>query len=609
MFLSRLRRALLGSPLHSKQIEHEKLPVWRALPVFSSDALSSVAYATEEILVVLFALGVAASVWSIPVALAIAALLIIVAISYQQTLTVYPNGGGAYQVARENLGVTPSLVAGAALLIDYILTVAVSISAGSAAIVSAFPELAPYRVTIAIVLVMVMTLGNLRGLRESSSIFSIPTYLFIGTITLLIGVGFYRYLTGSLQPQVNIIEEYYPAISLWIILRAFSSGCAALTGIEAISNGVPAFKSPSSRNAKKTMIIMIAILAVFFLSITLLGHLQLVVPRADETVLSQIARLIFGTGPLYYLVQMATAGILVMAANTAFADFPRLASLMAADRYMPRQLGALGDRLVFSNGILLLGASAICLIFLFSADVHALIPLYSVGVFASFTLSQSGMVVHHIKYREQGWRVSLGLNLFGGIATLLVMLVVAVTKFTDGAWLTVVVIPALILMFRTIKRHYITVAKQLLLKNETTISKPVPSLVVLPISGFHAGVVKALQYARGISSEVHVVTVNIQPIATKNLNESWKKYVPQDGRQKLVVLESPYRSVIQPLMEYMNQLEREFPDRTLTVVVPEFTTKRWWANFLHNQTSFFLKARLRFVPYRVVVSVNYVIDE
>lgn len=609
-FLGNLKRFLVGNPLLEQQMEHEKLPKWKALPVFSSDALSSVAYATEEILLILAGLSTVLAVWSVPIAIVISLLLLIVALSYRQTISLYPNGGGAYQVAKENLGSTSSLVAGGALLLDYILTVAVSISAGIAALSSAFPWIAHHSVFAAHVAILLVTLSNLRGLRESSFIFSIPTYGFILSVVVLLGAGFYQIAMGITPPQIDLFHESYPEVGWFLLLRAFASGCTALTGIEAISNGVPAFRKPSSVNAKKTLTIMILILGVFFLGITALSHMYGVIPREGETVLSQVARLVLGSGPLYYIVQIFTAAILLIAANTAYADFPRLASLMAADRYMPRQLANVGDRLVFSNGILLLGFAAAMLVSIFSAQTHALIPLYSVGVFVSFTISQFGMVEHHRSHREPGWRHGLFINFIGGCATAVVMVVVAVTKFAHGAWMTVLVIPLMVGMFRRIKRHYIRVAKQLALPDRLRLNDaPVSSIAVIPISGLHAGVMNALQYARGISRDVRVVMVDINPIATKNLTEAWGKIDNKDETQHLVVLPSPYRSVIQPLVQYLSEVEQQNPNAVMTVVVPEFVTRHWWGNFLHNQTALFLKTRLRFIPNRVVVSINYHLNE
>ena len=606
---SGIKRVLVGNPLSNLEAEHQKLPKWKALPVFSSDALSSVAYATEEILLILIGISTAAAVWSLPIAAIILTLLIIVSVSYRQTISLYPNGGGAYQVARDNLGVTSGLTAGAALLVDYILTVAVSTSAGVAAISSAFPWAAQHSVFIAGLFILAITLANLRGMRESSFIFSIPTYLFIIVMVGLLGMGFYKVFTGQFHSDVNLMNETYPSVGLFVLLRAFASGCAALTGIEAISNGVPSFRKPSAENAKKTMTLMVLLLGIFFVGITALAHLHLTIPKENETVLSQIARIVFGDGFLYYVMQIATALILLLAANTAYADFPRLASLMAADRYLPRQLSNIGDRLVFSNGIIVLGFSAFALIFLFNAETHSLIPLYSVGVFISFTLSQFGMVALHKRIKEAHWKKSLAINLVGGVATSIVMIIVAVTKFSHGAWMTVVIIPLMITGFRKIKRHYIKVAKQMSLRDDWSLAPAVSGVVVIPISGLHTGVLKAIQYARGLSTDIRVVTVDVNPISTKNMLDTWNRHIGQEPGIKLVVVPTSYRSVIEPLLKYMDQVEAENPTRMMTVVVPEFVTKEWWENFLHNQTAFFLKARLRFTRRRVVVSVNYHLNE
>ncbi len=611
MTFTEIKRFLLGDPLTNAQLEHEKLPKWKALPVFSSDALSSVAYATEEILLILVALSAAATAWSLPIALVIGALLVIVSLSYRQTISLYPNGGGAYTVAKENLGPGAGKLAGSALLIDYILTVAVSISAGVAAISSAFPWFAEHKVLLGLILITIMTLANLRGARESGLIFSIPTYFFIVCLFILMAVGFYQgFHEGNIftrEAGDSMSFDHYPSIGIFILLKAFSSGCAALTGIEAISNGVPAFQSPCDKNAKKTLTIMVILLGTFFLAVTALAHFNHVLPKENETVLSQIARMVFGQGPMYYSIQISTALILVLAANTAFADFPRLCSVLAADRLLPRQLTQLGDRLVFSNGIISLGVAAGFLVILFGADTHALIPLYSVGVFLSFTLSQSGMVIHHLKHKEPNWVKGLVLNLTGAIATFVVLLVVGISKFYDGAWIIIGVIPCTLFVFKSIKNHYESVARQLALPSQWTLDAPNPAIVVMPISGIHTGVLKALQYARGISQDVRVTTVNIRPETTELLRQVWEANAPKDAQ--LVVLDCPYRSVMEPVIDYINRLEVENPGRTITVVIPEFVTKQWWQNFLHNQTAFFLKAVLRFIPRRVVISVRYHLDD
>jgi len=605
------RQLLFGKPLTANSLEHEKLPVWRGLAVFSSDALSSVAYATEEILLILVALSVGASYYSVPIALTIAALLVIVALSYRQTITLYPNGGGAYSVAKDNLGETPGLIAGGALLIDYTLTVAVSVSAGVAAMTSAFPSLGHHEVAMSVAVIAMLSFANLRGLRDSSTVFSIPTYLFIGFTTVMIGMGLWKVFSPS---EIHIDDRilhpsHIEPISWFILLRAFSSGCAALTGIEAISNGVTAFRDPAPKRAKRTLSLMVVMLVLFFVGVTFLTQHYGIMPREGETVISQVARHTFGNGIFYYLFQFVTAFILVFAANTAYADFPRLSSVIASDRYMPRQLSNLGDRLVFSNGIMLLGFFAAALVVLFNANTHALIPLYSVGVFLSFSLSQFGMVVHHLKHRAAHWWKMLGVNLLGAIATTVVLGVVTITKFHDGAWIILVLIPLLLIGFRSTRSHYESVAKQLTLSEDWKLEAPVPSLVVMPISGFHSGVLEALKYAQGISSDVRVVVVDVAPCRPEMIKEAWAAHIGENPSLKLVILASPFRSVTTPVIRYMEKLERSHPGRTITVVIPEFITKRWWHNFLHNQTALFMRARLRFVPRRVLVAVSYHLHE
>ncbi|HVJ63996.1 MAG TPA: APC family permease [Bdellovibrionota bacterium] len=606
-----LKHALFGKPLTASHLEHEKLPVWRGLPLFSSDALSSVAYATEEILLILVAISLSAAYYSAAIAASIAVLLVIVAVSYRQTISLYPNGGGAYSVAKDNMGQTAGLVAGGALLIDYILTVAVSVSAGVAALTSAFPGFGHHEVLLGVLVIAILTIANLRGLRESSVIFSVPTYLFIVCTTIMIGRGLWITFSGG-HPHVDqriFHPEQLEPISWFVILKAFSSGCAALTGIEAISNGVTAFRDPAPQRAKRTLSLMVVMLVIFFLGVTFLSQHFAVVPRHGETVISQVARTTFGQGTFYYFYQVVTALILVFAANTAYSDFPRLASLIASDRFMPRQLSNLGDRLVFSNGIMMLGFFAAFLVVLFNANTHALVPLYSVGVFMSFTLSQMGMVVHHIKFKEPHWKKMLAVNLLGAITTAVVLGVVTVTKFLDGAWIIIGLLPLLIIAFRATRSHYDSVASQLVLPKNWKLDAPVPSLVVIPVSGFHTGVIESMNYAQEISSDVRVVVVDVAPVNASALRAAWAQHVGDHPNLKLVILPSPYRSVTGPLFEYMELIEKQMPERTITVVVPEFITKRWWHNFLHNQTALFLRARLRFVKKRVVVTVSYHLRE
>jgi amino acid transporter len=568
---------------------YERLSKVQALAVLSSDALSSVAYATEVILLVLVLAGSAALALSWPIALAISVLLIIVAISYYQTVHAYPTGGGAYTVARKNLGTWPGLVAGAALLTDYVLTVAVSISAGVAAIISAFAILEPLRVELALIAIAFVTLVNLRGVRESGRVFAVPTYFFIVTTFLLILVGLVRWLFGNPMPEVAgpTSPTAVQTLTVFLVLRAFASGCTAMTGVEAISNGVSVFKRPEADNAGKTLLWMAGILVSMFVGITLLVNQYGVVPSEGETVVSQLARAVFGASPFYYLVQAATALILLLAANTSYSDFPRLAMWIARDRYLPRQLANLGDRLVYANGILLLGGLAAVLVILFGARTHALIPLYAVGVFISFTLNQAGMVRRWLGLRSPGWRRSAFINGVGATATGVVLIIVTATKLVHGAWIVLLLLLALLLVFRTIHRHYQQVAEQLSLAQRW----PTPvrrHTVIVPVAGLHRGVVKAVQYAQILGGDLYVVTVEIDAHETEKLCTRWQKVLSEIP---LEVLPSPYRSVIGPLLEFVDRFLKEEGDY-VTMVMPEFVPARWWHHLLHNETAWLLKLAL-----------------
>jgi amino acid transporter len=597
-----LRRFFLGRPLATAHAVHERLTKVKALAVFSSDALSSVAYATEEILLVLVLAGTAALHLSIPIAICIALLLLILTISYWQTIHAYPSGGGAYIVAKHNLGTYPSLMAGAALLIDYILTVAVSIASGVAAITSAFPLLHEHKVALAVGLIAMITLANLRGIRESSNIFALPTYLFIVGMFGLIGAGLIKYnLLGHGPAPMEDPPVAVQGLTTFLVLRAFASGCTALTGVEAISDGIPAFKKPESHNASITLIWMASILMVMFISITTLSHLFGIIPRQGETVVSQLARHVFGGGPLYYYIQAATAMILVLAANTSYADFPRLASFIARDRFLPRQLVNLGDRLVFSNGIITLGVLAGLLVIVFGGDTHALIPLYAVGVFLSFTLSQSGMVMHWHKERSSGWLHRAAINGLGAVISCIVLGVFATVKFTQGAWIVVVLIPMLVLHFRHIHRHYEFVNARLTLGG---FEKPehIRHIVIVPVSDIHRGVVTALTYAKTICPDVRAVYVDLNVELARAMRERWKQW---HSDIPLVVLESPYRSVMEPLLDYMDEVRRDENLDMVTVLLPEYVTPHWWQNLLHNQTALLIKGALLFKKGVIVISVPY----
>ena len=573
-----------------------------ALAVFSSDALSSVAYATEEILLALAAGGIVALNYGLPVAACIAALLFVVAVSYRQTIHAYPSGGGAYIVAKENLGQGPGLTAAAALLVDYVMTVAVSIASGVAAITSAFPSLFDHRVIICVSLVAFVTLANLRGVRESGALFAPPTYFFVFSLGMLILVGLFRTEFLGMPPAQPALLVGTEELGILLLLRAFASGCTALSGVEAISNAVPAFRTPESRNASITLGWMAAILGFLFIGTSFLAHRLELVPRPEETILSQMAHGIFGSGVLYYMVQVATAMILILAANTSFADFPRLSSLLAKDRFLPRQLANRGDRLVFSNGIIALGLVSALLLVLFHGDTHALIPLYAVGVFLSFTLSQLGMVRHWYDNPGPGWRRKMLVNLAGGVTTAVVTVVIASSKFIHGAWMVVLLIPLLVMGFQGVRRHYTFVRESLSLEGYKPPAPPTGHLVVVLIAGVHRGVLEALRYARSISANVTALSVEIDPEVTERVRERWKLW---SGGIPLTVLKSSYRSVVRPLSDYLDDYLEKNPSHLVTVVLPEFIPTHWWHHLMHNQTAFLIKTALLFKHGVIVTSVPH----
>ena len=597
-----LKRIILGRPLATAAEKHERLGKITGLAVFSSDAVSSVAYGPEEVLLVLVTAGAVALPLSIPIGIGISILVVIVASSYWQTIHAYPSGGGSYIVASDNLGTLPGLVAGAALLTDYVLTVSVSVASGVAAITSAFPPLFPWRVTICVLSVAGVAIANLRGVRESGRLFALPTYWFIGSVVLLILMGLFRVVTGTVQPLPTEEVKATHAVSLFLIMRAFSGGCATLTGTEAVSNGIPAFRPPESRNAGTVMIWMAAILSSTSLGITYLAHVYNVVPKETETVASILARAIFGENLLYYNIQFATMLILLVAANTSFADFPRLSSIMARDGFMPRQLANRGDKLVFSNGILILSSLSILLLIVFRGETHALIPLYAIGVFLSFTLSQAGMVRHWLKLKDEHPKPHhIILNSLGALTTGIVTIVITVSKFALGAWIVVVLIPLMVLGLLRVRRHYEDVARRLSLAGAARPRIGKNPVVVL-VAGIHKGVVEALEYARSISPNVTALTVDLDPTQTTKLRLRWAEWAPD---VPLVVLESPYRSILRPLLDYIDRMERQGEGRYLTVVLPEFIPSHWWEHFLHNQTALLVKAALLFKPGKVTISVPY----
>jgi amino acid transporter len=597
-----LKSLLIGNPIESVKEKHERLTKMMGLAVFSSDPLSSVAYGTEEILFALMAGGAALLNYLLPIALAIVILVAIVATSYYQTIHAYSSGGGAYIVAKDNLGNYPGLVAGAALLIDYVLTVTVSVSAGIAAITSAFPGLRTHTVLLCLLSILFITLINLRGVRESGKVFSVPVYLFIGGLLLLIAASFTKSLSFP-HIEYQTLKETAGIFPVFIILRAFASGCATLTGIEAVSNGVRAFKAPEARNAGITLVWMAVTLGALTIGIAYFAHFYRILPNEHETVLSQLARTVFSRGVVYYFIQFATALILILAANTSYADFPRLSSIMANDRYLPRQLSNRGDKLVFSNGILILGTVSALLLVLFRGDTHLLIPLYAVGVFTAFTLSQAGMVLHWLRERGSGWLKSAVINGIGMIVTGVVLVIIAVEKFSHGAWMVLVAIPILVLVTQKIHQHYLSVARQLSL--ETCITGEAGykhHSVMIPISGIQQAVINAVKYARALSDDVVAVYVCIDPVETAKIQAGWDKHcmgVP------LHVLESPYRSITEPLIGYIDEVRERFGEGVITVVLPEFVPSKWWHHLLHNQTALFIKGILLFKKGVVSTSVPF----
>ena len=619
------RRWLVGRPLPTADAEDQTIGKIVGLAVFASDALSSTAYATQEILIILALAGAAAFSFAFPISIAIVVLMAIVTISYRQTIYAYPSGGGAYIVARDNLGELPAQIAGAALLTDYVLTVAVSMSSGVAQLVSAFPVLADFRVHIAVVLVLIIMILNLRGVKESGLAFAIPSYFFVGMMFLTVLTGFVRWTLGDLgvvvdPPHLEIIPTMQVA-SLFLILHAFSSGTAALTGIEAISNGVTAFREPRSRNAAITLVWMALILGTLFLGITFLSGQIHAVPAEDETVISQMVRTIFGGRNILYLATIgATTLILIMAANTAFAGFPRLSAMQAADGFLPRQFTYRGSRLVYSRGIIALALFACLLIILFQASVTALIPLYAIGVFLSFSLSQAGMArrwwkIGHLPegrqvtergstfHYEPGWQAKMVVNSFGAFCTSVVMLIFAITKFETGAWIVLIVVPALVVIFELIHRHYKHLARALSLKEIRAPRRIRRHRVIMPIGGVHQGTMVALEYARSLSDDVTAVYVAIDPEEEVAFRQKWTRWC---SSTRLVVLESPYRTLMEPLLEYIEEVaDTQSVDEVMTVVVPRFVPGRWWQNVLHTQTAVWLRLALMFHPGIVITDVPY----
>jgi amino acid transporter len=611
--LRTFKRIFVGRPLATTAMEEQRLPKSIALAVFSSDALSSTAYATEEILFVTALGGSSLAIGLsklVPIAVVVAALLAIVIVSYRQVIFAYPDGGGAYVVSRENIGELASLVAGASLMVDYVLTVAVSISAGVAAIISipAFEGLRSQRVAVGVVLILAITLLNMRGVKESGRIFAVPTYIYMGVLGALVTYGLARSYFGHIQPvpfDPKLFagnRETAGSLGVFLLLKGFSSGAVALTGVEAISNGVPSFRRPESKNAATTLVWMGVLLGGLFFTVSVLAHRLHPYPSEHRTVMAQLGLAVFGNGPLFVVLQFATAAILTLAANTAYNGFPSLSSIIAKDGYLPRQLAIRGDRLVFSNGIIVLAAAAAALLVAFGGLTNALIPLYAVGVFTSFTLSQWGMVRHHLRLHEPGWRRSAVLNAVGAVATLAVLLIVATTKFSTGAWVPIVVIPLIVLLFKSIHRHYVRVAQSLSVPPDYRPPRRRNTVVVL-VGEIHAGVLEALAYAESIAPE-HAVAVTVVERAedADRLHKRWAElaiYVP------LETVISPSLDLTEATLGYVAELQRRWEDGIVTVLIPELFVEHWWQHLLHNQSSLILKGRLLFRRRTVVTSMPY----
>lgn len=607
--LNKLKHLIIGSPLPTYQLAEKRLNKIRALAAFSPDALSSIAYANQEIYLGLVVAGSAGLALAWPIGLAITALLVIVAISYLQVIQGYPSGGGSYTVARENLGKPAGLVAGAALLIGYLLTAAVSLTAGVEAIASAFPILWPYRVVLALIILGVITLANLRGVQESGTFMAVPVYLFLSAYLPMLAWGLVQL---GVQGPASLAALAPPAtqkLSLFLILHAFASGCTALTGVEAISNGVPSFQPPESRNARQTMIAMTILMGVLFVGSIGLTQALGVVARPDETILSALARKLLGGGFPYVLIQASTMLILAVAANTSFAGFPRLAAILARDGYLPRQLTSLGDRLVYANGIVALAAATGVLIILFEGASHALVPLFAVGVFLAYTLSQAGMVIHWKRDHQGRWQLKALINGIGGLTTAVTLVIVGYSKFLEGAWITIALIPLIVHVFRSINNHYREVSQQLSLHGLPPSLRPYPApRVVIPISGVHRGVIDAVDFARGIAKDVTAVYIELEPGSAERVKKDWERWFPDIP---LEVRPSPYRSVIGPMLEFLDETDAKHHDGQLAaVVLPEFVPAKWWHGLLHNQTTWLIKVALlyrrRELGYqRVIIDVPY----
>jgi amino acid transporter len=618
----KLKRIFIGQPLPTSEEPKQRLGVFKALAIFGSDAISSSAYATEAALAILVVAGNSALDVSFFLALAVSAVLIVVSFSYRQTVYAYPHGGGSYTVSRQNLGRIPGLIAASALLIDYVLTVAVSIVAGVQAIISALivagydkqisliTDSLPLNFNLTVILSLLfiglMVLGNLRGIRESGTIFAIPTYLFIFSFILMLIIGIFKAFNGTLQPvTLPPILPVTQTVTLWLVLRAFSAGAVAMTGTEAVSNGVPVFQPPESKNAAKTLTFMAILLGTFYLGLSYLAVRMGLVP-GSETIISQTALSVFGHNILYYIFQIATMSILVVAGNTAFAGFPRLSSVLARDGYMPHQFQFRGDRLAFSTGIIALGALAALLVVAFKGNIISLISLYAIGVFLAFSLSELGMVVHWWKTRGPGWKRSLFINGLAAVLTSVVLIIVAVTKFVEGGWIVVVLSPVIVMLLLAIKRHYIRVGEQLRIVAEHLPPLKIEQLAILPIDDVNYASLRAMSFLRSINAEKVVLHVSTNPERAEKIRQKMQQYAPD---LKLVVIESPTVSFIQPMIAYVDAVHRQSPEALVTIVFPEFITAHWWERFLHNRTAQRLYHTFETHPNVVVVMVPYLLEK
>jgi len=609
VYIKQLGKFIFGKSMDSNQLAAEKLNVFWGMPVLSSDAISSVAYAVEEMLYVLVpVMGLASFLWMPRIAITIIFLLLILTFSYRHVVDAYPSGGGAYVVAKENLGPLYGLIAGASLSVDYTLTVAVSICAGTAALTSAFPVLFPHRVAIAIIMIILLVIGNVRGIRESSRIFSIPTYAFILAVIALVVVGIIKHATGNNpsvpDPSMSQVAFGTQAVTMFLLMKAFASGCSALTGVEAVSNAVPNFQDPAPHNAKQSYLMLAIAIIICFGGVAYLAKIYHAVPTPALTVMAQISLDVFGKGAMFYTIQATTAIILAMAANTAFAGFPTLLSVIAQDGYAPRQMALRGHRLNFTNGIIILAILATMLVILFRGDTHLLIALYAVGVFTSFTLSQTGMLVHWFRLKSEGWQYKAAVNGLGALTTLGAVIIVGITKFTSGAWIVIVVVPLIVMLMYQIKYHYISVAQQLDIPNdylsELKFTTSYSHHVIVPIDSLNVMVVKALRYARSLTPNVEAFHVEVYEGEADKLKKKWELL---DTDIPLIVKFSPYREVVNLLTEYIDSEEHASqPGDVISVLLPQFFVSRRWEMALHNNTSFFI-ANAMLKKRNVIVSI------